>query len=246
MPSMSSNTVYLITGVNRGIGRGIAATLLTRPNITVIGCVRDPDSFDSDFHVAETSKLIVQTISSGSETDAATAIASVQQSHGVLHIDVLIANAGTGTVFNTALDTPVSELRHNFEINTLGPIKLFQAAWPLLAKSKDPKFVYVSSSLGSIELMEPVPDLAYGVSKAAANFFVRKVHSEHKDVVAFAIHPGWAKTANGQAFADSIGVSAPPLSVDDSVAGVLAQIDASTRDKSSGKFLSYDGTSIPW
>lgn len=67
---------------------------------------------------------------------------------------------------------------------------MFQAAWPLLEKAKEPKFVYVSSGLGSIAAMEKVPCLAYGVSKAAANFFVRKVHFECPDMVAVAVHPG--------------------------------------------------------
>lgn len=55
-----------------------------------------------------------------------------------------------------------------------------------------PKFILVSSALGSIGALggEVGPALAYGMSKAAANFFVRKVHFEHRDVVAVAIHPG--------------------------------------------------------
>ena len=49
----------------------------------------------------------------------------------------------------------------------------------------------ISSSLGSIGEMEgEAPSLAYGVSKAGANYFVRKVHFEHKDVSAVAVHPG--------------------------------------------------------
>lgn len=35
-----------------------------------------------------------------------------------------------------------------------------------------------------------MPSLAYGVSKAAANYFVRKVHFEEKGIVAMAVHPG--------------------------------------------------------
>ncbi|KAL5330058.1 hypothetical protein ACEPPN_003582 [Leptodophora sp. 'Broadleaf-Isolate-01'] len=68
-----------------------------------------------------------------------------------------------------------------------------------------------------------VPSLAYGISKAAANYFVRKMHFEERGVVAVAVHPGWVKTANGQAFADSIGVAEPPMSVEESARGVLAQ-----------------------
>lgn len=34
------------------------------------------------------------------------------------------------------------------------------------------------------------PTLAYGVSKAGANYFVRKVHFEHEEITALAVHPG--------------------------------------------------------
>ena len=110
---------------------------------------------------------------------------------GITKIDTIIANAGLGETFQSATTTPMDELRSSFEINTLGPIKLFQAAFPLLSKSTDPKFVFISSSLGSIGDMEGnVPSLAYGVSKAAANYFVRKVHFEHEEITAVAVHPG--------------------------------------------------------
>jgi len=32
--------------------------------------------------------------------------------------------------------------------------------------------------------------IRYGVSKAGANYFVRKVHFEHAGVIAVAVHPG--------------------------------------------------------
>jgi norsolorinic acid ketoreductase len=35
------------------------------------------------------------------------------------------------------------------------------------------------------------PTLAYGVSKAGANYFIRKVHFEHEGIVAVAVHPGF-------------------------------------------------------
>ena len=34
----------------------------------------------------------------------------------------------------------------------------------------------------------------------------------------------WVKTGNGQTFADAIGVKEPPLTLDESVRGVLAQV----------------------
>lgn len=34
------------------------------------------------------------------------------------------------------------------------------------------------------------PTLAYGMSKAASNFFIRKLHCEHPKITAVALHPG--------------------------------------------------------
>ncbi|RDW69469.1 NAD(P)-binding protein-15 [Coleophoma cylindrospora] len=247
--SMDANTVYLVTGVNRGIGHGMMNSLVQRPNTTVIGTVRgDPELVDtSNLDLAKGSLVIIKSLSSTSETDATTLITSLELSHNITSIDVIIANAGVAASFDSALKTPISELRVDFETNTLGPIKLFQAAYPLLQKSqRGPKFIYISSSLGSIEAKEESPILAYGVSKAAANFFVRTLHFEHEDLVAVALHPGWVKTGNGQAFADAVGVTEPPMTIEASVDGVLKQVDAATRETASGKFVSYDGTIIPW
>jgi len=56
----------------------------------------------------------------------------------------------------------------------------------------------------------------------------------------------WVKTENGQNFADSIGVQEPPMSLEESVNGLLAQVDSVTKEKTSGTFVSYDGTPIAW
>jgi norsolorinic acid ketoreductase len=62
----------------------------------------------------------------------------------------------------------------------------------LLLASKTPRFVVVSTELGSIgfQSQRPIPDVAYGMSKAAVNFFVNKIHPEEEAIIAFPIHPG--------------------------------------------------------
>jgi len=116
------------------------------------------------------------------------------KAHSIHALDCIIANAGSSSGYAPILTTPLAAIRSDFETNTLGPIKLFQACYDLLHLSATgtPKFILVSSILGSIGALgeEAGPALAYGISKAAANFFVRKVHFEYKDVTALAIHPG--------------------------------------------------------
>lgn len=51
--------------------------------------------------------------------------------------------------------------------------------------TKEPRFILISPSLGSIDGMEkePVPVLAYGCSIAATNLMVRKLHFEHDKLI---------------------------------------------------------------
>jgi len=84
------------------------------------------------------------------------------------------------------------------------------------------------------------------MSKAAANFFIRKLHCEHPELTAVALHPGWLPTENGQKFADCIGFPEPTGDLAESVEGMLEQIDRASRETTSGAFVSWDGSLISW
>lgn len=140
------------------------------------------------------SNLILVNIDSRSETDAVNAVEMLKGKHGIVKLDMVISNSGIAKHIGVALDTPGRELRDHFDVNTVSHLFLFQATWPLLmAATLEPKFIVLSSSVGSISAMErePVPMLAYGCSKAATNYLVRKLHFEHEKLVCFAIHPGY-------------------------------------------------------
>lgn len=182
--------------IQSGIGLGLVASLLLRPNTTVIATIRNRETSATALNALPndaSSKLIVAILSSASDTDAAMMMDKIAE-QGITHLDTIIANAGVGEKFESCLEEIVDELRRCFEVNTLGPIKLFQATHPLLKKAKEPKFIFITSSLGSIGAMANIlPEsghLEYGVSNAAANYFVRKVHFEHEHITAVAVHPG--------------------------------------------------------
>lgn len=89
----------------------------------------------------------------------------------------------------------MKSIKESFEINTFLTISIFQTFHPLLAKSEKPKFIYISSAIGSIQDLThhgTFPVLAYGAAKAAADFFVRKIHFEFPDFASLIIHPGYA------------------------------------------------------
>ena len=106
------------------------------------------------------------------------------------HIDVVIANAGAAKGFRSVLSTPIEDIRDDFETNTLGTIKLFQATHRLLSNGREPQFVFISSIVGSIR-KQFSHTTSYGISKAAANYAIRQIHIEQSRIIAYAIHPGY-------------------------------------------------------
>lgn len=132
-------------------------------------------------------------LDSKSTTDPHTAISSLQSTHGITHLDVVIANAGIITDYSPVATVPLDAVTEHMTVNGFGPLLLFQAALPLLQKSTRPgKFVGVGSPAGSIAGMEmrPFPMAAYGPSKAVLHWFVRKIHLEHEGLISFVVDPG--------------------------------------------------------
>ncbi|KAK3063137.1 hypothetical protein LTS18_002658, partial [Coniosporium uncinatum] len=140
---MTTNTTYLITGANRGIGRGLATAYLLRPNSTVIAAVRDPEKSTSkdlaNLPTAQGSKLITVKIDSTSESDPAEAVKSLSE-HSVSHLDVVIANAGDSRYAHVA-DVSIGDMMYLYKTNTIGPLLLLQATLPLLKAASTPKFI---------------------------------------------------------------------------------------------------------
>ncbi|KAK0704570.1 hypothetical protein B0H67DRAFT_521694 [Lasiosphaeris hirsuta] len=253
---MSPTTVF-ISGANRGIGRGIAEIYLARPNHTVIAGARDPNHSSAQslktLPVGEGSKLIVVKLESASDTDAAEAIKTIQAA-GIDHLDIVIANAGIAGGHGPVHEIDLAWIREAFEVNTLGKLKLYQAAYPLLrATGSGAKFVAISTLAATttdVEKTAAFPIGAYGATKAALNHLVRKAHYDNEWLTSFAIHPGMVQTDMGNAGARAFGMDPTEIAepVDVSCRGVVKVIDEASRDGIAGThgFLSYDGTTIPW
>ncbi|KAK4569367.1 hypothetical protein LTR86_003130 [Recurvomyces mirabilis] len=203
----TSETIYLVTGANRGLGLGFSCVLLSRPNTCLIAAVRDPSKAYDLWNLpkAEDSRLIIVKIDGNVDSDPQAAVDTLRQTYDINHLDVVIANAGIEQWFGPTTNIPLSELRTHFEINALSPLALFQATYPLLLASptKSPKFVPISSRLGSMTEIAKVqnPAAAYGASKAMLNYLTCRMHheSEESGLVAFPMSPGFVQTDMGNA-----------------------------------------------
>lgn len=159
-----------------GIGHALAQSYLSRNNVTVIGCVRDVNSPGVDrlktSPVGSGSMLHIVKVDSSSATDPHEAI-KVIQTAGINHIDTVIANAAVSPPLAPLETVDIGEVADTIRVNALGPLALYQACHPLLAKSTRARFVTISSVVGSIGRvadygLHVAP--SYGASKATLHW----------------------------------------------------------------------------
>jgi NAD(P)-dependent dehydrogenase (short-subunit alcohol dehydrogenase family) len=121
---------------------------------------------------------------------------------------VLVNNAaiiadGSGGFHASVLDTVSGDLRRTFETNVLGPLRLIQAAVPVMRKQGYGRIVNISSGAGQLaEMGSGFP--AYRMSKAALNALTRITAAELRDanIKVNAVCPGWVRTDMGGSDAD--------------------------------------------
>lgn len=175
------------------------AAFLQRPNSIVVACVRNVESSTKSLNElpkAQNSSLIVVKLDCASETDAAEAAKELQTVHGLTHLDVVVANAAIAENYGPASTMQLEHLQNHMMINTYSVLLLFQATRILMQqapKGRQAKFVFIGAPISTITEMEGVaraPLSAYGVTKLAANYLVRKFHFENKWLVSFVIDPG--------------------------------------------------------
>jgi len=154
-------------------------------------------------------------------------------------LDVLFCNAGIIGKRGMALGSfDYASWEEVLRVNVLGAAALAEALVDNVAASERKVIAMMSSRLGSITEASGMT-VPYATSKAALNMLVKGLAAnlQTKSVIVVALSPGWVRTDMGGAGA--------PLAPETSVAG-LRQVIAGLKPADSGKFLSYDGTPIPW
>lgn len=255
---MADNTVYVITGGNRGLGLGLVKAFLARPSTTVIASVRNADAAASlkaeDIPLGAGSQLHVAILDLSSAIPPAQVLEAIEAATAgapVDHVDVLINNAAVCPPFTVAAETSAEDFRIAYETNTIAPMMVFQALWPLLQNTKTagPRVINISSTVGGIANQEPVPGGSYGPSKAALNWLTRALHlqNEANGLVAVALHPGWVQTRAGDFAAKAWNYDAgPPTTVEESINGMVSVIDGAKRETVGGQFVMWTGETWPW
>ncbi|KAJ5321626.1 Short-chain dehydrogenase/reductase SDR, partial [Penicillium brevicompactum] len=227
-------TIVLITGANRGIGKGILELYLKKPD-----------------HTAEGTTLHVIKIDALSPTDPAAGVEDLA-SKGITHIDILIANAGIALSWPKVTEVKVADIQKHVDVNVYGFINLYQAFRPLLKDAQAPKWVTIGSSSAflTVSLINwnfvPMQNAAYAPTKAVQHWYTKAISVEDSWLNAFPIDPGWVQTDLGNRGAEAFSFEKAAVTIEDSAAGLVKIIDASTLETHSGKLFKFDGDEEPW
>ena len=156
--------VALVGGASRGIGLGIAQSLLNE-GCQVILVARDGEALNHT--VADLGQHASALAGDLSIADDCARLANaVRNRFG--RLDLLVCNAGSGNSVSPGQET-VAEWGRMLEINLLTAVRLIDAMRPLMAGRNDGAIVCISSICGREALGAPV---AYSGAKAALEAMV--------------------------------------------------------------------------
>lgn len=216
----------VITGANRGIGRGLRDHYAGQ-GFEVYGTTRGEIPEDSP------NWITLDVANPQAFGHLASQLDSVP-------IDLLICNAGVylDKGMKLADGFPPDVWEQSFAVNVTGVFLTIQTLLPNLQMSPTPK-IAIMSSLMAASSRAPGGSYAYRATKAAAINLARNLATDLAPlgIAVGAFHPGWVRTEMGGNTAD--------ISLDESVSGLATQFDKLSLT-TTGATLNYDGSPLPF
>ena len=216
----------VITGANRGIGLELARQFKQRGDDVVAAC-RESSK--------ELAKLDVEVIEGVDVTEDGS-VGELAKALGDRTVDVLVNCAGILSDESLS-DLDFDRMRRQFEVNSLGPLRVTAALRGNLGKGS--KVAIITSRMGSIADNTSGGRYGYRMSKTAVNMAGRSLAQDLREagVAVVILHPGFVRTemTGGQGLID------PP----ESAAGLIARIDELSLE-TSGSFRHTNGEELPW
>ena len=144
---MNKEKVFLITGVSSGLGRAFASAALSAGHL-VVGTLRDENArknFESE--KPGYAKGIVLDVTDFDAIDPA--VDEIERTIGP--ISVLVNNAGYGHE-GVIEESPLTELRRQFEVNVFGVVAMIKAVLPFMRKRRVGRIINITSMGGYITM----------------------------------------------------------------------------------------------
>lgn len=214
----------LVTGTNRGIGLELCKQLKSKGDEVIAVCRK------ASKEIVDIADLVIEQIDVASD-ECVEKLSKALVGHS---LDIVINNAGL--LEGTALEDTNAMLRQ-FQVNTLGPLRVVRACLPFLKKGS--RILNVTSRMGSIEDNTSGGSYGYRMSKAALNIVsVSLAHDlKEKGIAVGLVHPGYVKTD----MTGHLGHILP----EESAVGILGRLEELTLE-TAGTFKHANGETLPW
>jgi NAD(P)-dependent dehydrogenase (short-subunit alcohol dehydrogenase family) len=233
----------LITGANRGIGLELARQYAEK-GWNVIATSRHGSGDAALAELGAIANKHPQVALEKLDVSDTTTIRAVAAKYAQQPVDVVINNAAnveaTFAADMAAANTPFAKLdfdaaRRDFDVNTLGAMRVTQAFLPNVQHSKQKKVISVTSSAGSFG--NPLPNgvaLNYGASKAGLNKYMSllAVQMKSQGVIVGLVQPVFVASKKDM---KNVPGAAP---LDQEVAKLVKVIDAMTLE-GSGRITNF-------
>lgn len=226
----------LITGANKGIGRE-AASQLAKKGFHVFVSARNPRAGRKAADEIAKKGGKVTFLELDVTHNASVTAAASELSKTTDQLDVLVNNAGIMMDGDDAILKISDELfRKTIETNALGALRVTRAFAPLLAKSKAPRVINVSSGGGQLTGAADGWSPAYCISKTALNGVTSQLAAALPKFAVNSVCPGWVRT--------DLGGRNATRSVEEG-ADTIVWLATDAPQSLTGKFL-RDRKEIPW
>lgn len=230
---MSANgRTVLVIGADRGIARALAEGYLDAGDRVIAACLGCSSA------LAQRGARVEPGVDVTSDSAVAGMVARLLEDAET--VDVLVHVAGVLGLDRLG-EIDLEDVRRQFEINTLGPLRTVQACLPLLAP--DARVGIVTSRVGSLSDNASGGMYAYRVSKAAANMVGLNLHHDlaPRGIAVLMLHPGMVATDLTKDFPGDFEYIQP----EEAAAGLMRNMDELTLEDS-GRFRHANGEYLPW
>ena len=186
MPLPVKDSVVLVTGANRGIGRAIVEEAFARGAAKVYAAVRNTDSA-TPLVKQFGNKLVPLQLDL---LDNDTIVAAAETAHDAT---IVINNAGVLKTASPLADHAIDALQYEIDVNVFGLIQMARAFAPVLAANGGGAF----AQLNSVASLRSFADFAtYSASKAASYSITQGLRDKlaEQNTQVISVHPGPIQT----------------------------------------------------
>ncbi|MDR3337394.1 MAG: SDR family NAD(P)-dependent oxidoreductase [Treponema sp.] len=235
------NKVVVVTGVGRGLGFAVAKKHLQQNDVVyglefqITGELKKVESENPNLHVSQcdlgddesVKKAVQNLLASEKKVDIIYSVAGIF----AYHDDKGLARTDSETCIK------------NYNVNTLGTLRLGREIWPLIGKGA--LVVIISSEAGSIGATRRKAEYAYCMSKAAVNMLGKLLSNElwEKEARVVMFHPGWLRTQMGGDRAKQSSNSIEPEQSAEDIVNIALNIDKYPGDQ---LYMTHKGDILPW